>query len=36
MTLYALIDTKNQKLMLISDSKKEVQFWTKGNDGYIG
>lgn len=35
MTLYALIDTKNQKLMLISDSKKEVQFWTKGNDGYI-
>ena len=35
MTLYALIDTKNQKLMLISDSKKEAQFWTKGNDGYI-
>lgn len=35
MILYALIDTKNQKLMLISDSEKEAQFWTKGNDGYI-
>lgn len=29
MTLYALIDTKNQKLMLISDSKKELPVYFK-------